>query len=42
MAEIPKKISELSSITDVSDKDLLIVSDYDHDAVSPISKKMEI
>lgn len=42
MAELPKKISELDSITDVSDKDLLIVSDYDHDAGSPTSKKMEI
>ena len=42
MAELPKKISELDKIEDVSEKDLLIVSDYDHDAGSPISKRMEI
>jgi len=42
MAELPKKISELDLISDVSDKDLLIVSDYDHDSGSPSSKKMQI
>ena len=42
MAELPKKISELDKIEDVSEKDLLIVSDYDHDAGPPISKRMEI
>jgi len=40
MAEIPKKVSELDKIENISDDDLFFVSDKDGESCT--SKKMEL